>query len=360
MKNKGVSTLKVAGAYIGTVVGAGFATGQEVLQFFARFGANGLLGIIFNALLFILFGYIIMALGKELNAQSHLEIIKHTGGRIIGGLIDGVIAFFLFGAFTAMLAGTGALFEEQFGLHGLLGNLLMAILTAITVLTGISGVINSISIIVPFLLAAVLGISIYSVINMPPDMSIATLPLGESGLITNWFIAAVLYISYNTILTIAVLGPLGVQARDKKAIKYGAILGGIGLGAGSLMIYFALLGNINEVAELQVPMIYIAGRIAPLIQILYAIVLIAAIYTTSVGSLFGFVARFVKPEASRLKGTIIITVITVLAFLASQFGFTNLVKYLYPLVGYAGIILLICLIYSRFKFHTGREQKDKG
>lgn len=34
MNRKGVSTLKVAATYIGTVVGAGFATGQELLQFF--------------------------------------------------------------------------------------------------------------------------------------------------------------------------------------------------------------------------------------------------------------------------------------------------------------------------------------
>ena len=40
MKNTGVSTLKVAAAYIGTVVGAGFATGQEILQFFNRFGCD--------------------------------------------------------------------------------------------------------------------------------------------------------------------------------------------------------------------------------------------------------------------------------------------------------------------------------
>ena len=349
MKKDGISTFKVAGAYIGTVVGAGFATGQEVLQFFARFGSYGILGLLLNAILFIIFGYIIMVLGRELNAKSHLEIIKHAGGRFIGGIIDCIIAFFLFGAFTAMIAGTGALFEEQFGLHGLLGNFIMALLTAITVLTGISGVINSISIIVPFLMASVLGISIYSIIQLPPDMARTTLTLGESGLITNWFIAAVLYISYNTVISIAILGPLGTQARDKKAIKYGAILGGLGLGIGSAMIYLALLGNINEIKGLEVPMIYIAGRIAPIIQMIYAIVLIAAIYTTSVGSLFGFVARFVNPDASRIKATIVVSIITIFAFLASQFGFTNLVKYLYPLVGYGGIILLVCLVYSVFK-----------
>ena len=40
----------VAGAtYIGTVVGAGFASGQEVLQFFGLLGPSGILAIIVTA-----------------------------------------------------------------------------------------------------------------------------------------------------------------------------------------------------------------------------------------------------------------------------------------------------------------------
>ena len=41
LNNKSISTFKVAATYIGTVVGAGFASGQETLQFFAVFGVRG-------------------------------------------------------------------------------------------------------------------------------------------------------------------------------------------------------------------------------------------------------------------------------------------------------------------------------
>ena len=66
MKNTGVSTLKVAAAYIGTVVGAGFATGQEILQFFNRFGVMGLVGIVIATIMFVVFGYLIMDLERGL------------------------------------------------------------------------------------------------------------------------------------------------------------------------------------------------------------------------------------------------------------------------------------------------------
>lgn len=354
MEKEGVSTWKVAATYIGTIVGAGFATGQEVLQFFARFGVNGIYGLLLTTLLFIIFGYIIMLLGKQLNASSHLEIIRYSGGKFIGTIIDCIIIFFLFGALTAMIAGSGALFEQQFGLSSIIGNMIMVVITALTVLTGISGVINSISIIVPFLLVSVAGISIYSIVTLPPNIEMTAAIVPESGLITNWVLASVLYISYNTVLSVAVLGPLGAKARNKKAILYGSILGGLGLGLGSIMIYLALFGDMEKAAILEVPMIYIAGNISYLVQIIYAIVLIAEVYTTAVGSLYGFVARIFNMKEHPKKSRWTVLIASVAAFIASQFGFTNLVKYLYPIVGYGGIVLLICLVYSMYKSKNNR------
>jgi uncharacterized membrane protein YkvI len=346
MSKNGVSALKVAATYIGTVVGAGFATGQELLQFFSKFGSMGLAGLLISTVMFIVFGYIIMDLGKKLNARSHVEIISYSSGNQLGTVIDYIITIFLFGSFSAMIAGTGALFTQQFNLPGLMGNILMALLTTLTVLTGINGVINSISFVVPFLLAAVIGTSVFSIMNIPPDIAHAAINTGGSGLMNNWFLAAVLYVSYNTILSIAVLGPLGASAQNKKAIRNGSILGGLGLGLGSVMIYLALSGNASEIEGLEVPMIYVAGRISYFVQIIYAVVLTAEVYTTSVGALYGFAARITDIQKNPVKGSFVVAASTVAALLASQFGFSNLVKYLYPIVGYCGIILLVSLVYT--------------
>jgi len=348
MEKDGVKSVKVAATYIGTVVGAGFATGQEVLQFFVRFGIWGMAGLLVASFLFVYFGYVIMDLGRQLQARSHLKIIKYAGGKIFGVIIDGIIVFFLFGAFTAMIAGTGALFSQQFNLPALLGNIIMALLTAITVLRGINGVINSISFVVPFLLLAVVGVSVYAVWQIPPD--IVALPRDSGGgFIGNWFVSAILYVSYNTILAVAVLGPLGTKAKNPKALRRGAVLGGIGLGVGALLIYLAIASHYSRVSSLEVPMVFIAGQISPLVQIAFAVVLIAEVYTTAVGSLYGFAARIVDVEAATLKVKIFVIAASAVALLASQLGFSNLVKYLYSLVGYAGIVLLLSLIFIKIR-----------
>lgn len=61
----------VAFAFVGVVVGAGFATGQEIFQFFTSHGAYSISGIIVTGLLITLGGMIVMHTGHHLS----LEII---------------------------------------------------------------------------------------------------------------------------------------------------------------------------------------------------------------------------------------------------------------------------------------------
>lgn len=357
MKKQGVSSFKAAGVYIGTVVGAGFATGQEILQFFARFGVYGLGGLLTATFLFIVFGYLIMDLGNMLHARSHMEIIRYSGGKLFGTIIDSIITVFLFGTFSVMVAGNGALFEQQLRLPAAAGNIIMAVITALTVLTGINGVINSISFVVPFLLSVVLIISIISLARNPVNLS-AVLPLADkSGLFNNWFLAAILYVSYNTVTSVAILGPLGNEAKSRKNIFYGALLGGAGLGFGAVMIYLALSAHMTETGNLEVPMLYIAGTVSPVLQAIYAVVLIAEIYTTAVSSLYGFTSRITDLGIKPVKGRYVVACTTVVALLSSRLGFSNLVKYLYPLIGYCGIIILASLVINTL---TGMKSKRKN
>jgi len=160
----------------------------------------------------------------------------------------------------------------------------------------------------------------------------------------NWFLSAFNYASYNLVIAIAVLGPLGVEAKHKGRILTGALLGALGLGIGILAIYYSLLTNIIDVADLEVPMIGIAENISKTVQIFFSIVLIAEVYTTAVGNLYGFVNRFAFVGKKYRLTTIVIT--TTFAFLLSQIGFSSMVRYVYPAVGYGGLLLFIGLTYT--------------
>ena len=336
-----LSIFKIASAYIGTVVGAGFASGQEVLQFFNAYGVPGILGIAISTFLFFFIGYSILMLGKNLKAKSHVDIVRYTNGEVLGTFIDIIITIFLFGGLAAMIAGAGAIFEEQFSIPPIWGTLVMAVVTLLTVLTGTKGVINAISFVVPFLIISVLFISIKSLLQNPiTDNEIQTAS-ALNGATPNWLLSAINYASYNLIIAIAVLTPIGAQTKNKNKLFWGALLGAAGLGIGMIAIYFCVLTNITDVYAMEVPMIEIANKISIVIKTLFAIVLFAEVYTTAVGNLYGFVQRisFKVPKTYIIVGT------TFLAFIVGQLGFSNMVKYLYPVVGYGGILFFVGVIY---------------
>ena len=53
-------TWKIAATFIGAVVGAGFASGQELSQFFLGYGPAGRYGVICSGLLFALWGAVVV------------------------------------------------------------------------------------------------------------------------------------------------------------------------------------------------------------------------------------------------------------------------------------------------------------
>ncbi|MEW6448365.1 MAG: hypothetical protein AB1426_09810 [Bacillota bacterium] len=343
-----LSSFTIAAAYIGTVVGAGFASGQEVLQFFSFFGLNSILGLALAGTLFVFFGGIVLHLGHRLDARSYLEIVQYAGGPYLGRVVDGIVTFFLFGGLTAMAAGAGAIFLEQFGLPKVLGSSIMIAATLITVLLGFYGVVLSISFVVPALLLSVLGLSLVTLVNIPLDLeAISAWAKKADPAIPSWPLSALAYVSYNLVLSIAILAPLGAKAVSRTALKKGALLGGLGLGLGALAINMAILTLPSEAAAFEVPMVYIAGRFSPTVQAGYGVVLLAEIYTTAVANLYGFTARLADPESRRSKQ--LAGLVAVAAFIASLLGFANLVRYLYAAVGVAGFLLLGGLAYGFIK-----------
>jgi uncharacterized membrane protein YkvI len=345
MSRQKLSAFTIAATYIGTVVGAGFASGQEVLQFFSFFGLKSVLALILAGLLFVFFGRVVLDLGHRLRAQSYVAIVQKAGGPCLGRVIDGVITFFLFGALTAMAAGAGAIFAEQFGFSKILGSILIVAASLITVLLGFYGVVVSISFMVPILLVSVLGLSAAALASIPPDPAVIKLWAQEADpAISAWPLSALAYVSYNLVLSVCILAPLGATAASAAAIRKGAFWGGLGLFLGAMAINLAILTVPFEAATFEIPMVYIAGRFSPLVQAGYGLVLLAEIYTTAVANLYGFATRVADPDTTRFRQ--VAALAAAAAFLASLLGFSVLVRYLYAAVGVAGFLLLGGLTYG--------------
>src|SRR5690606_19757774 len=110
------AVLRIAGTYVGTVVGAGFASGQEILRFFTAYAGWAWAGLAVAGLLLALFAAAVMRVGAATGADSHREVMRAVGGPWLGAFSDWAITLFLFAGAGVMMAGSGAIFREQWGL----------------------------------------------------------------------------------------------------------------------------------------------------------------------------------------------------------------------------------------------------
>ena len=70
------SAFQLAFVYVGTVVGAGFATGREIVEFFLRFGWPGLAGILISGLMFTFLGAKMMLIAVRIIRPYAREICQ--------------------------------------------------------------------------------------------------------------------------------------------------------------------------------------------------------------------------------------------------------------------------------------------
>lgn len=336
-------SFQIGSAFVGLIVGAGFASGQEVMQYFTSFGIWGTVGGILATFLFMFLGYTFAQLGTDLKATSHKDVIYHIGGRYIGPILDLLITFFLFGVAVVMFAGSGSTFEQMFGIDALIGSIIMVTLTILTLLLDSKKVIGIIAMITPYLVAIIFIILVYSIFTM--DISIAeadALAKEQSSAASNWILGALLYVSYNLSAGAALLIVLSGGEKDRKVSGLGGILGGLMLGLLILLIHIGMFMKMNVAGGMDMPTLELANQIHPVVGILMAIALLGMMYNTAVGMFYSFTVRFVDPESKKYKPAVII--IGLLGYGASLVGFTTLITKVYSTMGYLGFALIIAAI----------------
>lgn len=332
---------KVISAYIGAVIGAGFASGQEIMQFFILHGNSGLIGAALAAALFAYLGGLVMYLAITMHSGSYKKLFCYLLGKKAGSYMDVFNIFMLLGGVGVMMAGSAAVFSEHFGLPPGAGIGSVAVLTSLVLMGGLEGVLNANVCLVPLKYLAVLSISL-AVILSPGGLSGFHAGAAAGGGVTgNWALAGFLYVSYNMVVPVAVLSSLGKTVPLKIGLAGGA-LGGLLLGLAIFLVTAAGLAHMPEAASYQVPMLYLAGPFGPVLRLSFGLLIWLAILTTAIANAHGFASRLAPAGGVpyRLYGI----GSCLLALPLACFSFSSLVRFLYPLFGYAGLVLLLTLL----------------
>lgn len=156
--------LQVASVYIGTVIGAGFASGQEMITFFTVYGMKGIIGLILAGIGYALVGSILLEIVYEKKFVNYKALLKDVMGQKLSIVLEWTVNIFLFICFSAMIAGAGAIMKQAFAMPYWIGSILMAGAALITFLTGAKGFVRINSILVPFMCLGGLLLGFYIIL----------------------------------------------------------------------------------------------------------------------------------------------------------------------------------------------------
>lgn len=307
--------IRLAALFVCTVLGAGFATGQEIMRYFVDYGIIGIFGIVISS------GIFGICLYKTKYYNSFDEILSELP------FCAEIIIFLSFVIFySAMLSAMGEIVWEFFGVNRAITGLLMAFFVCIITVTGAENIIAfSEMICIPMILITIIvGIKLMfmQMEFMPPKSS-------SKGLFSPF-----IYVSYNLASALAVV----TEHRYKRGM---ATVAAVLIGCTALAIAIPLYRYYEFVKICPLPILNLLPQ-GEVITYLYICTIGGAIFTTAVSNSYS-ASQYLALKIEK-NSVVVSTIVAFLALLLSFVGFENIVARGYFVFGLTGLLLMFKVI----------------
>ena len=323
---------------VGSIVGAGFISGRELIGFF---GTKGFLpfvifaGIFLCACLLLLF-----SLGKEYDGADGLNNALMKNPRPFGAMV--LIASFVF--LSTMLAGLDAI-GESFGMPGFLPVISSISLVCVTLCSryGLKGIEKINFFLVPVVIV-IINALIFTGVRL--DFS-GSAPNAATGIGK-----AALYVFLNAFSNLPVLVSTA-RGKSRRVLIWAAIVTASLICVEAVFILAAVNSGGANAQNAQIPLLYVLGDTASAV---YAAAVFAAILS-SLSSAY-YPLYVVAKEKMQKTGVVILCLSSLVL---SRIGLKGLVDYVYPLLGALGAIYIIkCAVFKLKKVLSARRASLKN
>lgn len=318
----------VAAAYVAAVVGAGFATGQELAHFFARHGRWGLASAAIAGVLFALAGAAILRRSSLARHQHYGALLRDLCGPRLGRALDILSSCSLFIALATTLAAGGALAHVLLGGPRWFGACAMCAGLSAAARRGLKAHVVASAVTVPAIVLVCLRAAVTSPRTPPPfDPHLMSILASLA--------SAVLYVSYNLIMGMASLcatsGAQPVRDATRAGWVGGSVLGLLCVAGCAALLSQALPAGVDLPLRLALPAgTWRAG--------VYPVTLLVALWTTGSAAALALGQRLCPTDAGRPAAVVVL-----LALPPALAGLAPLIAVAYPVVGYAGLPLLLAV-----------------
>ena len=351
--------IRIMGAYVAWVMGSGFATGQEILQFFTSYGYKSFILVAINLVGFLIVGPAILEAGQKHRDDEGFNQFRYFCSKKVGVFYDWFVPISRFAGRVILISGAGATLQEYYGLNHYVGALVMSLLAFIAYVAGFQRFVKVVSFIGPTIIAFTIIVGVITVFRDFDGLAMVGdyQPVMEARQpVRFWWLSGLLYIAYNLTGGSMYYTALGKSAASRKEAVYGATLGTFALMLAILLMNSAMLTDIGTAGTLAIPTLYLAKKISFVLGAVFSITLICGIFSACSAMLWTVSERFV--EQGTKKSYIFAGCVAVGAFLLGLLPFAELIGMIYPYLGYIGLIYVGRVAYTRIKNRCSDDAAD--
>lgn len=366
----------ILGAVISYNVGAGFASGNEILQFYACWDKKGMVTALLCGCFVTMWSLaVIFLLGhksKEQEGISGKEVYQWSTGKIPGKIFRLVTDIMVLGCFMLMFSGAGNVLQQQFSMPFFLGGLLLAVVTLMVVLGGLKKVEVVLGYAGIAILAYVAIFAFYTLFGGKSSVEhMALIP--EAVAQGKVYCANVLALfpfsifpqlaSYNTPALEGILYAtecimagfpffftLGKKCGSKREAIGTGIFSGLAFYLCIVFVMIILAFNFDAVIDPNTGEMFAFPALAAVKKLwraggfTYSLLIFAGIFSSAIGYLWVIKERvFPQEEGTRRSHLFTILVVMVGMLVGNRLPFSQLINFLFPIVGIAGLFMVLLI-----------------
>lgn len=327
------------------MVGAGFASGREIWQYLASYGSKAFFGIIMAGMSMMVLAIFVALIARYSRTENMGEVVIPIDNKNSHKIMKYVMAAVLFTGLINMSSAGGALIHQIYGLPIFIGNAVVVLLTVVTVLHGfekMSGIFSKIS---PFLIALLIVITLLTIFKNGIAMDVPVIEKSTHPLSDSLTKSVLLFFSYNTIVIVSIISTAAYRARSTKDAVTGVVIGGILWTTLAVLLFFMLLTDPITSMNLDIPLIHYANELSRVLFVFACAVMCIAIYSCSSGMFYGFATIFPTNKSKRTS----LIIAGSIGFAFSLMGFKNFIKYVLPITGVLGYVIITLVIINFVK-----------
>ena len=347
-KKMGVAlAVNTTGAILAYLIGAGFASGQEIMQYFSNWGSIagvfeiGIIFIVFLTMTYISVGYI----GRTREASNVNELYEVFGGKYIGKLLSFFVWAYNLGCYFFMISGFGNTLNQQFGLPVAAGSAIAVVISVGTALLGLRKMVDIIGKIGPVVVGFSLILGIVSAFRTFPHLA-EGVALMQSGAVEvnraghSILLSGISYTGTCILLPMAYVAHLGHDLRDfryqdtKRIFTAGTVL----YTGCCIILALNYIGMIEECATAAIPNLVLANQFVSGMAIVFSIVIMLSIYSTMCPILWTCASTIWSDEKSVPYRLFIMICGVAVYFITLFVPYETLINYIMTYFGYAGAI----------------------